>query len=77
MKKFLKEVFQDVDGYYSFKRTALGVVVFLLAVVVFCPIFGIAYPDTVVPALSDLIKVGLGFVVAEHITKFAKGKGDK
>jgi hypothetical protein len=68
---YLKEVFQDIDGYYSFKRLAVAVIVGLFAMAVSAPFFGVHFPDLIVSTLSDMFKWGIGFIAAEHASKFA------
>lgn len=78
--KFLPEIFQDIDGGYSAKRTAffLFIVVFIVLTLA---VFAHAIPDARIPVIQssqdklvDLIKWIGAFIAGEQLTKFAPSK---
>ncbi len=72
MGKFLTDMFQDVDGDYSSKRTAFFFFIFLFTVMVAGIYFKVADPPTLNFLQSALDKVTSiiewlgGFIVAER-----------
>lgn len=75
---FIKQIFQDIDGSYSSKRTAFFIFIFLF-VAISCltyldavPVNKIAFAQSSLDKLSDLIKWLGGFIVAEHATKLVQ-----
>jgi ABC-type Fe3+ transport system permease subunit len=75
--KFLAEIFQDIDGSYSSKRTAFFVLLMLFVVIAVAMFFR-AVPKDAVPLmqgtqdkLTELIKWIGGFIVGEQASKFA------
>jgi hypothetical protein len=83
MSKFIVEIFQDVDGGFSAKRTAFFIMVALF-VAMFATVHFVAYSpaqlawlQTGLDRVTDLIKWLGGFICAERVTAFApKGASD-
>jgi hypothetical protein len=77
--KYLREVFQDIDGAYSFKRSAFLIVLLLLIVVTVAPMLRdfsndvLAYLSKSQETLIALLTWLGGFIVAERAQKFAPG----
>ena len=78
--KFLTEIFQDIDGGYSAKRTAFFVFVALfvaLTLLVYCrmvPEAVLGFVQGALDKLTDLIKWMGGFIASEQASKFAPRK---
>lgn len=78
--KFFPEIFQDIDGGYSAKRTAFFIFVALFVMIALLLYFR-AVPKDAIPLmqgtqdrLTDLIKWIGGFIAGEQATKFAPKK---
>lgn len=75
--KFFSEIFQDVDGGYSAKRTAFFLLIFLFVVVILAGYFQTipapmtAYMQGALDKITELIKWIGGFIAGEQATKFA------
>ena len=74
---FLRQIFQDIDGCYSSKRTAFFIFVILFVVLTVLLYFR-RFDAAAIPLmrdaqdhLTDLIKWLGGFIVSEQVTKFA------
>lgn len=79
--KFLSEIFQDIDGGFSMKRSAFALFILLFIVVGMAVIFK-AFDSGVLDFLKDLegkivdvIKWMGGFIVAERIPNVTQKSG--
>jgi len=74
---FIRQIFQDVDGDFSSKRTAFFVFIVLFVFIASAMFFHVLPKDTVPlmqstqEKITDLIKWIGGFIVAEQGAKFA------
>ena len=72
---FVTQIFQDIDGAYSAKRTAFFVFVFLFVIVTLGIHFyrdEASFLNSALDKITDVIKWLGGFIVAEQGTKFAR-----
>lgn len=79
--KFLPEIFQDIDGSFSAKRTAFFIFIVMLMILTLM-LFVHTVPEARIPAIQssqdklvDLIKWIGAFIAGEQLTKFAPNKG--
>jgi hypothetical protein len=76
--KWLQEIFQDIDGGYSAKRTAFFIFIFLFVILVIVILFrpvdakALDFLHDVLDKVTDLIKWLGGFIVAERVQLFGK-----
>lgn len=74
--KFFAEIFQDIDGSFSAKRTVLFVFVLLFVALTVAVYFhqvgkdALGFIQGALDKITDLIKWMGGFVAAEQATKF-------
>lgn len=82
MRNFFSQIFQDVDGGYSAKRTAffLFIAAFLLLIggvaLHQVPDGALEFVKGAIEKLQDLIKWMGALIASEQLTKFAPAKKD-
>ena len=73
IKSFIKQIMQDIDGQYSFKRMSVLVCLILLAVgFIGDQFFKLHITESIYNSVTYIVMTGLGVVGAE---KFAPKRG--